>query len=783
MTVRRFLATCAGAGALALPGCSSPLVALPGEPLGYAVVVIRTEGGIPHVEAGDFASLGYGIGYAVTRDNLCLLAENFLRFRGELSRHQGAGAGKLQSDFFFQLLRDRGLADEAVIQESQDTYLGYADGYNRAMRESGIAYPGDPNCLGVSWLLPVGVDDVRRVNLTPFFLPGFLPLIVAAAPPGADSEPEGPGFHPTEASAPLSNPLDLGSNALVLGRDATSSGHGIVLANPHFPWFGPRRFYAMHQTLRGDFDVLGAMPVTHIQIGLGNNRHVAWAGTYSAARRHSFYRLELVPGRPTAYRFDGEEREMIRETVTVSVLRDDGALEERSHSFYSTHFGFMVESPGHPWSDTTAYALRTAELAVGNNGANGGTLGMYRARSVGDVRRNVERYQSIPVNLLAADVAGDVYYAESGPVAHVTDAQLAHCADARGNLDGSRQACQWGSDPDATAPGIFGPGNLPKLLRSDYATQSNDSYWLVNEAAPITGIPSVVGNSGFPPGRGGESSERTLRTRSGFEMVAKRLSGRDGRPGNRFTREALQELALANRVKSGQLLRDDLVTICRANPLASLPDGRDVDLDEACDVLAAWDLHANLESRGAHLFREFVRQANDGNARSRWLPTKLRYTQPFDPAKPLDGPRGLRTDDAAEAVAALGAAVATLRDAGIDLDARLGDVQHVTRNERQIPMHGGPEMMGVYSKLSADFMGAAGYPEVTGSSSSWIQLTELLPEGPRVAAMLTYSQSTNPDSPHFSDLTEKFSRKQWTEIPFEAKRIRAAAIDRMVLVE
>ena len=80
-------------------------------------------------------------------------------------------------------------------------------------------------------------------------------------------------------------------------------------------------------------------------------------------------------------------------------------------------------------------------------------------------------------------------------------------------------------------------------------------------------------------------------------------------------------------------------------------------------------------------------------------------------------------------------------------------------------------------------MGAAGYPEVTGSSSSWIQLTELLPEGPRVAAMLTYSQSTNPDSPHFSDLTEKFSRKQWTEIPFEAKRIRAAAIDRMVLVE
>jgi acyl-homoserine-lactone acylase len=580
----------------------------------------------------------------------------------------------------------------------------------------------------------------------------------------------------------VSNPLDLGSNALALGRDVTESRHGIMFANPHFPWFGPMRFYAMQQTLRGDFDVLGAMPVTRIQIGLGTNRHVAWGATFAASRRHFFYRLELVPDRPTAYRFDGEEREMARETITVRVLGDDGVLEERSHTFYSTHFGFVVESPGHPWTTTHAYALRTAEPLTGNNAANGATLGMYRARSVAQMRETIDRSQSMTANLLAADGAGDVYFSEGGPVAHVTDEQLTLCADSRSILDGSREQCQWGSDPDAAAAGIFGPSHLPTLIRSDYVTQSNDSYWLVNEHEPITGIPSVVGTGGLPPGRGGESGERTLRTRSGFEIVARRLSGEDGLPGKRFTLATLQEVALANKVKAGELLRDDLVTICRANPQVTLPDDRQVDLGEACDVLAAWDLRANLDSRGAHLFREFMRHANENNSRNRWLPTKLRYAHPYDPANPLDGPRGLQTDGHPEAVEALAAAVASLRDAGIDLDARLGDIQHVTRNGQKIPLHGGPEMMGVYSKLSAPFEGAAGYPEVTGGSS-WIQATELLPAGPRIRVMFTYSQSTNPASPHFADLTRKYSRKEWTEVPFEADAIRAGSIDRVELSE
>ena len=50
----------------------------------------------------------------------------------------------------------------------------------------------------------------------------------------------------------------------------------------------------------------------------------------------------------------------------------------------------------------------------------------------------------------------------------------------------------------------------------------------------------------------------------------------------------------SNRSLAGELMRDDLVAACKP------------DLAAACDVLAAWDLHENLDSKGAVLFRRFV---------------------------------------------------------------------------------------------------------------------------------------------------------------------------------
>ena len=43
---------------------------------------------------------------------------------------------------------------------------------------------------------------------------------------------------------------------------------------------------------------------------------------------------------------------------------------------------------------------------------------------------------------------------------------------------------------------------------------------------------------------------------------------------------------------------------------------------------------------------------------------------------------------------------------------------------------------------------------------------------PVVEAIVTYSQSTDPDSPHFSDMTQIFSDQEWVAFPYRVRDIK-----------
>ena len=48
--------------------------------------------------------------------------------------------------------------------------------------------------------------------------------------------------------------------------------------------------------------------------------------------------------------------------------------------------------------------------------------------------------------------------------------------------------------------------------------------------------------------------------------------------------------------------------------------------------------------------------------------------------------------------------------------------------------------------------------------------------GPVADAVLSYSQSTDPASPHYADQTELYSAKGWHRLPFHKADIAAEAI-------
>jgi len=60
--------------------------------------------------------------------------------------------------------------------------------------------------------------------------------------------------------------------------------------------------------------------------------------------------------------------------------------------------------------------------------------------------------------------------------------------------------------------------------------------------------------------------------------------------------------------------------------------------------------------------------------------------------------------------------------------------------------------------------------------SSWIMAVEFTEDGPFARGLLSYSQSTNPNSPHFADQTRAYSQKDWSAMPFYPAEVRAEAV-------
>ena len=178
-----------------------------------------------------------------------------------------------------------------------------------------------------------------------------------------------------------------------------------------------------------------------------------------------------------------------------------------------------------------------------------------------------------------------------------------------------------------------------------------------------------------------------------------------------------------------------------------------------------------------------LRDANHNNDRWRWLPRSFVFKVPFDVNNPLDTPRELDRTNNPAVLQSLAKAVKKLRQDGIALDAALGELQTVTRNGKVLPISGGVEFSGVFNKVTSAYKGSAGYPEVTGSASGWVSATEFTDQGPAVRGLQTYSISTNPESPHYADMTAMFSRKEWLEIPFREEDVRAASLSFINLQE
>ena len=288
---------------------------------GYSAEIRRTEFGIPHIKADDWGSLGYGYGYAYSQDNFCVTMREIAQAGGRWAELTGS---QVERDHLWRYLNGSEEAFKAdffdvLPQRDRDLVTGFAAGMNRYLEETGVDNlpDGENGCRGEPWVYSFNelhlMMYLRKIALQASTDQGIVrnAILAVQGPPSQQvaaanlREVSTSLYQSIKAAGETIRPSEVGSNAIAAGGNDTQSGSGILLSNAHQPWNGSGRWYEVHLTIPGEYDVAGASLQGLPWVGIGFTHDVAWTHTVDFSTRFTLYEVPLNPENPMQYEYDG----------------------------------------------------------------------------------------------------------------------------------------------------------------------------------------------------------------------------------------------------------------------------------------------------------------------------------------------------------------------------------------------------------------------------------------------------------------------------------------------
>jgi acyl-homoserine-lactone acylase len=264
-----------------------------------------------------------------------------------------------------------------------------------------------------------------------------------------------------------------------------------------------------------------------------------------------------------------------------------------------------------------------------------------------------------------------------------------------------------------------------------------------------------------------------------------------------FTLDELQEATLSARSSVGEDLRDDVVSRCTGvTDYTATVDGVEstIDLSPWCAALGTWDLRHGVDSQGAHIMREWMSAGEYS-----WYDIRNAgplFVGDFDASNPMYTPNSLAPapgDGPDPVLTSLAIAAVRLTEAGITPTDALGDIQFRRIGDHDIPTQGGMYQDGVISIADYSTGGDTTlFPDVprgtvingltdltdegyvVNSGNSWIMTMQFGDDGPEARAIMVYSQSEDPDSPHFIDQSQLYAEERLRPVLFTEADIAAS---------
>jgi acyl-homoserine-lactone acylase len=343
---------------------------------------------------------------------------------------------------------------------------------------------------------------------------------------------------------------------------------------------------------------------------------------------------------------------------------------------------------------------------------------MGKAHNLQEFQAAIKKMQVPMFNVMYADREGHIFAHYLGLVPKRPKGDWNFWS---GTLPGDTSALVWNS--------TLSYDQLPQVLDppSGWVQNSNSAPWYMTEP--------FLDPAKFPaymaPGPTAPGGAPNLREERGLEMI---------------TKDAKISLAtlMADKMSTRSLLADRVLP----DLLAAARQSSDPDAKRAAAVLEKWDHKFEADSRGAELFLIWaIRYARRNNI----------YAELFDPKRPLETPRGLR--DPAKAAAELGAAARRMKELSFPLDVPWGQINRLRRGKFDFPGNGATgDLLGVFRVI--EYIPARDGKFEALEGDTFVAAVEFS-KPIKAKVILTYGNSSNPDSPHFGDQLEMTSKKEW----------------------
>jgi acyl-homoserine-lactone acylase len=680
------------------------------QKMAQSVTIYRDDYGVPHVWGKTDADCVFGVMYAQCEDNFWQLEEDYIRALGRASEIYGEKT--VISDWLVRLFRVEELS-RAEYDRASPKIRGLCDAFAAGVNHFIAKNPGRAPRLLTHWepwyLLAFQRQPPRRLTTL-----RILPTEVAAEfKRSAGGEPPAGAMGLLELETGL--PADEeGSNMWVVGPGRSTTGHSLLLINPHVEFFGAGQRFEMHVHSRDGWNVSGFAILGTPYPRSGHNPYLGWSHTNNYADTTDVYLEHPAPRDPAAYRFGAGLRSVVEWQGTIKV-RSEADVVTRQFRFRRTHHGPVVAVRGED--------LLTVRIA---RHEEGGVLeqrhAIGRSRTLGEFRRALAQRALTGSNTIYADRKGNIYYVHGNAMPRRST-----------QFDWSQPVD--GSNPQTDWQGYHSLEELPQALnpRSGFLQNCNSTPFRVTDD----------GN----PDPGAYPAYMVPEQDNGRARVSRRiLASRPKWSFDEWARAAFDTTVISAEEKTPGIVAA-WEALRKVNPAQA---GR---LEKPVSELRAWDGRGTPDSVAMTLYILWFQRQSDAGAET------------SDPLRDLLAVVELLERDWGTWRVPWGEINRLQRVHTSGTEEKFSD------GRPSLPVWGAPGQAGVVFVFSA--RAEQGQKRRYGTMGhSYVSVVEF-GKRPRALSLLVFGQSAGPASRHYLDQAPLYSEKRFKPAWFQLDEIKA----------